>query len=135
LDLDDDSRFATEYSRFIHRAALADILQARFGTADRDAWIETLRQAGIPCGPVNTIADIVDDPTFIARGMFLRDENRFGTPIVVNTPINAGGAPRARSKSPTIGDHTATLLDELGYTDDQVASMVGAGVVGVPQDK
>ncbi|MGY4711551.1 CaiB/BaiF CoA transferase family protein [Mycolicibacterium sp. CBM1] len=132
LDLTDDARFATEYSRFVHRAALADILQSRFRTAGRDSWMSKLRDAGVPCGPVNTIADIVTDPTFVARGMFLHDEDRFGTPIMVNTPIHAEGAPRARGKAPAIGADTAALLGEIGYATEDVAALASAGIVGMP---
>ncbi|MFF4507003.1 CaiB/BaiF CoA transferase family protein [Streptomyces sp. NPDC001401] len=131
LDLRDDPRFATEYERFQHRAPLAEIIQARFATAPRDHWMGALRAAGVPCGPVNGISDILTDEQFAARGLFVHDEERFAEPTIVNTPIVADGAPRARGRAPELGADTIAVLAELGYDDDRIAALVEDGVVGV----
>ncbi|MFF0222890.1 CaiB/BaiF CoA transferase family protein [Streptomyces sp. NPDC004629] len=131
LDLRDDSRFATEYERFLHRAPLAEIIQARFATAPRDHWMSALRSAGVPCGPVNSIGDILTDEQFAARGLFVHDEERFAQPTIVNTPIVADGAPRARGRAPAVGADTIAILTELGYDDKRIADLVEEGVVAV----
>ena len=129
IDLSDDTRFATEYERFRHRRALAEILQREFVTAGRDDWIERLRAGGVPCGPVNSIDQVVTDPQFDIRGMFPRDEARYGQETIVNTPIIADGAPRARGKAPRIGESTAEILAELGYDDRTVEALLRDHVV------
>ncbi|MGW1561116.1 CaiB/BaiF CoA transferase family protein [Streptomyces sp. NPDC002144] len=131
LDLRDDPRFATEYERFLHRAPLAEIIQERFATAPRDHWMDALRAAGVPCGPVNGIGDILADEQFAVRGLFVHDEERFAEPTIVNTPIVADGAPRARGRAPELGADSAAVLAELGYGDEQIAALVEDGVVGV----
>jgi crotonobetainyl-CoA:carnitine CoA-transferase CaiB-like acyl-CoA transferase len=134
IDLADDGRFATEYSRFVHRKALAELIQSRFATAARDHWLAVLSDAGIPCGPVNDVAAIINDPQFAERGIFLQDPERYGEPVIVNTPIIADGAPRARDRAPELGEDTASLLAELGYDSARIEQLARAGVVGVAAD-
>jgi crotonobetainyl-CoA:carnitine CoA-transferase CaiB-like acyl-CoA transferase len=131
IDLSGDARFATEYERFVHRAPLAEILQKRFVTADRAHWMAVLREAGVPCGPVNGVGDIVTDEQFLARGLFVHNEERHGEPTIVNTPIVSDGAPRARGAAPSLGRDTAATLAELGYDGDRIAALAEAGVISL----
>ncbi|MBL1101514.1 CaiB/BaiF CoA transferase family protein [Streptomyces coffeae] len=134
IDLSEDARFATEYERFLHRVPLAEILQARFATAPRNHWMEALRTAGVPCGPVNGIGDILTDEQFATRGLFVHDEPRFGERTIVNTPIVSDGAPRARGPAPALGENTVAVLSELGYDGERITALVEAGVVGAALD-
>lgn len=133
LDLAADERFATEYERFRNRHALAEILTERFARAGRDEWIGILRANGIACGPVNSIDAVVADPQFGARGMFLRDRERHDQDMIVNTPVIADGAPRARGRAPRLGESTATLLSGLGFDDDEIRRLVTKSVVTVDE--
>jgi crotonobetainyl-CoA:carnitine CoA-transferase CaiB-like acyl-CoA transferase len=129
MDSTTDGRFATEYLRFANRDALTKILQEKFHAHSRDYWIDVMRDAGVPCGPVNTIDAVLKDEQFAIRGVFQYDEERFGTPIIVNTPIISDGAPRARGRAPRIGEDSSRLLFEIGYTTEEVASLCSANVV------
>ena len=131
IDLRDDSRFDTEYQRYVHRDDLAVILQERFGSQPRDHWISRLRDAGVPCGPVNSIDKVVADPQFAARNLFVRDPERFGQAVVVNTPLVSEGAPRARGRAPGIGADTTSLLGELGLGEDAITELMRSGIIGV----
>ena len=131
IDLSSDSRFDTEYSRFVHRKELASLLQGRFGTAPRDVWIARLRDAGIACGPVNNIEQMLNDSQYAVRGMFPSDVERFGHARMVNTPLIADGAPRARRRAPRLGEDTVTLLTEVGMADQEIRGLMHDGVVGV----
>jgi crotonobetainyl-CoA:carnitine CoA-transferase CaiB-like acyl-CoA transferase len=115
----------------VHRASLAEILQGHFSTADREHWMVALRDAGVPCGPVNRVGDIVSDEQFLARGLFVHDEERHGEPVIVNTPIVSDGAPRARGAAPELGRDTAAVLADLGYDEQRVSALLEAGVVAV----
>ncbi|GAA0947504.1 CaiB/BaiF CoA-transferase family protein [Pseudonocardia zijingensis] len=130
IDLAGDDRFEDEYARFVHREELAALLQARFATAPRDTWIERLRAAGVPCGPVNDVPQMLDDPQYAARGMFPGDTDRFGHRRIVNTPLVADGAPRARRRAPAIGEDTLALLEEIGFDGPEIDALRRDRVVG-----
>jgi CoA:oxalate CoA-transferase len=133
VDLAGDPRFDTEYSRFVHRRELAAILQARFSTASRDVWIDRLRDAGIACGPVNNIAQMLADEQYGVRGMFPSDQERFGHSRIVNTPLIADGAPRAHRRAPRVGENSVTLLTELGLSDADIQGLTQDRVIGVDE--
>ncbi len=129
IDLTGDERFATEYLRYVNRDELAAILQERFDTESRDVWIERLREVGVPCGPVHTIDQVIDDPQYAARNLFPREPERLGHGRMVNIPIVSDGAPGARTRAPGIGVDTRALLEEMGMTDEEIAQLVDAGAV------
>ena len=131
VDLTSDPRFATEYSRFVHREELGELLQIRFDKAPRDEWMTLLREAGIPCGPVNTVDAIIKDPHYAARGMFPHDEARFGHTTIVNTPILSDGAPRATGRAPALGADTARLLAGVGFDEAAIDQLAAQGVVAL----
>ncbi|MGE3620794.1 MAG: CaiB/BaiF CoA transferase family protein [Acidimicrobiia bacterium] len=128
-ELADDPRFSSEYLRFRNHVELAAELSVGFARAGRDAWIERLRSAGIPCGPVNGIDEVVADEQFGVRGMFVRRPEDLGQPVLVNTPIVADGAPRITRRAPRAGEDTRALLGDLGLADDEIDALVAAGVV------
>ena len=133
IDLSGDERFVTEYERFVHREELAAILQQRFDTHPRDFWITRLREVGVPCGPVNSIDQVLTDPQFAARNLFPEDPDRFGQERMVNTPLVTDGAPRARAKAPRIGADSSVLLDELGMDESEIAQLVQQGVIAIDE--
>lgn len=133
VDLSSDARFTTEYERFRNRRDLAEVLETCFAAKPRDEWIEILRDAGVACGPVNSIDAVVEDEQYKLRGMFVRDQDRHGQRIIVNTPVIADGAPRARGRAPELGQSTAALLAEIGYNESAIGELVAAGVVTSPE--
>jgi crotonobetainyl-CoA:carnitine CoA-transferase CaiB-like acyl-CoA transferase len=131
LNVADDQRFTSEYLRFRHRRDLAEILDQRFRTRPRDRWIALLREVGVPCGPVNTIDAVVSDPQFVARGIFPQDAQRHGAAVLVNTPIIADGAPRAKGKAPLLGASAPRILGELGYSTTDIKRLTVDGIIAV----
>jgi CoA:oxalate CoA-transferase len=94
-DLLHDERFRSNELRLEHVDALTAELEKTLATATADTWTERLQQAGIPCGPLNTLADVVKDPQLAARHMILPVQ---GTPFqVAGNPIKFGGLPEAAS--------------------------------------
>jgi crotonobetainyl-CoA:carnitine CoA-transferase CaiB-like acyl-CoA transferase len=86
LDLGDDPRFATNPARVENRRAMIPLLAAAIGAWDKAALYEALEAAGIPAGPINTVAEVFADPQVIARGMQVMLDGLPGvaSPIVID---------------------------------------------------
>ena len=86
LTLADDPRFATNPARVENRRAMIPVLAATIGAWDKAALYEALEAAGIPAGPINTVAEVFADPQVIARGMQVMLDGLPGvaSPIVID---------------------------------------------------
>ncbi len=108
-ELADDARFTTIGRRLENQQALKDELSATLAARGSDEWLAMLRAAGLPCGPINTIADVVADPQVAARNMIVEVEDPkagtvklFGCPIKMSAfadPHVARDRARARRRS------------------------------------
>lgn len=119
-DLAADARFATVPSRLAHHEALKEELSTTLRTRPCDEWIGLLRAGGVACGPINTIADVVDDPQVAARNMIVEvddpDAGRvrlFGCPI----KMSAFEDPHLRPTAPRLDGDRARILAELDAAD------------------
>lgn len=100
LDLAGDPRFATNSDRVAHREALTTLLAKAIAHQTRDPFLAALEVQSVPAGPINTVADVFDDPQIVARRMKLDLVDEDGTHIPgVRLPILFDGEP-AIAKSP-----------------------------------
>ncbi len=100
LDIAGDPRFATNSDRVAHREALTALLGGSIALQSRDAFLAALEAQSVPAGPINTVADVFDDPQIVARRMKLDLVDEDGTQIPgVRLPILFDGEP-AIAKSP-----------------------------------
>ena len=106
-----DARYATNPARVTNQRALAAALSEATRTWKRDALLAALEKAGVPAGPINSIADLFADPQFAARGMRIAPQGVPGlrTPIVMSESRLA-----LDRRSPTLGEHQAEILREIG---------------------
>src|SRR5262249_39772691 len=98
-ELGADPRFATNADRARHQGELAVLVDAKLQAHPRDTWIERLSAAGVPCGPVNSLAQALDDPALTERGLvFGYDHPTAGPQQAIGNPINIRGhdAPERR---------------------------------------
>ncbi len=110
LDLATQPAFATNAARVENRQALVEALSGAIRTWSRDPLLAALDEAGVPAGPINTVADVFADPQFQHRGMRIENDGIPG----VRTPILMSGAELdSGRRSPRLGEHTAEVLDEL----------------------
>jgi crotonobetainyl-CoA:carnitine CoA-transferase CaiB-like acyl-CoA transferase len=131
LDLLADARFRGRQDRLRHRAALEAELERTTASEPRAFWLERLDKEGVPAGPINTYAEALADPHALARQMVVDlvhpgagDIKALGIPVKLSdTP---GAVDRA---APMIGQHTAELLAELGYSEDEQRQLRERGVV------
>jgi crotonobetainyl-CoA:carnitine CoA-transferase CaiB-like acyl-CoA transferase len=126
-----DPRFTTNASRVEHRAALLEILVPALAERPAAAWISALEAAGVPCGPINDLRQVFEDPQVRHQGMRREvDHPVAGRTALVASPIRLSGTPLEPPVAPpTLGQHTAEVLAELGLVQAEVEALRTAGVV------
>jgi crotonobetainyl-CoA:carnitine CoA-transferase CaiB-like acyl-CoA transferase len=126
-----DPRFASFSDRLGHKDALLPLLRARFQTRTTTEWLALLR-GHVPCAPVNTVRQALEDEQVQAREMILEvDHPEFGRMRQVASPIKTAGAVREPVRAPRLGEHTeAFLRDVLGYGHRTVERLKAKGVIG-----
>jgi crotonobetainyl-CoA:carnitine CoA-transferase CaiB-like acyl-CoA transferase len=126
-----DPRFTTNAARVEHRAALLEILVPALAERPAAAWISALEAAGVPCGPINDLRQVFDDPQVRHRGMRREvDHPVSGRTALVASPIRLSGTPvEPPAAPPTLGQHTAEVLAELGLAEDEIKALRAAAVI------
>ncbi len=130
--LGSDDRFATNSNRIRNRDALIPLLEPRMRARSRDAWVDALEAAGVPCGPINNIDQVFENPQVKARGIKVDIPHPLAgsVPQVANpmrfsaTPIEYHAAP------PTLGQHNEYVLQEvLGMPADEIERLRQTDVI------
>jgi crotonobetainyl-CoA:carnitine CoA-transferase CaiB-like acyl-CoA transferase len=126
-----DPRFAGNPQRVLNRVELHRLIEARLKERSARDWEGILGAASIPCSPIQTIADLVSDPQFLAVEMLANLPHPLIPGLrVVDLPMTQDGRrPEHRLAPPQIGEQTAEILRELGYTDDGIESLREIGAV------
>jgi crotonobetainyl-CoA:carnitine CoA-transferase CaiB-like acyl-CoA transferase len=131
-ELASDARFATNASRVNNRDELIAILQGIFAARTMRDWLESLERAGVPCGPINTVADVFADPQVQARGLKLDlPHPSIGLVPSVANPIKYSATPISYSSAPPmLGADTDEILREMiGVPPEEIARLRKAGIV------
>ncbi|HEY2995345.1 MAG TPA: CoA transferase [Methylomirabilota bacterium] len=125
-----DARFATFGDRLAHKDALLPVLAARFAELTTGEWLARLR-GRVPCAPVNTVAQALDDAQVRAREMIVEVKHpEFGVLREVASPVKTAGTPPP-SRAPRLGEHTDEVLRELlQYDPDRIAALRASGALG-----
>jgi crotonobetainyl-CoA:carnitine CoA-transferase CaiB-like acyl-CoA transferase len=128
-----DPRFATFADRFAHKDELVARLKPRFAELTTAEWLARLR-GRVPCAPVNTVAQALDDEQIRAREMILEVKHpRLGTLREVASPVKTPGAITRPAPAPGLGEHTEAILrDLLEYDPDRIAALRASGALGRP---
>ncbi len=130
--LADDPRFSTNKARVAHRAELIPLLRQATVFKTTAEWVSLLEAAGVPCGPINDLAQVFADPQVQARGLRLDLANGLGsTTPQVASPLRLSDTPvQYHSAPPLLGEHSATILQRLLNLDEAaIAQLREQGVV------
>src|SRR5690606_24914814 len=115
-DLAVNPDYATNSQRLINRVALIAELETIMKTRTRDDWIAALQNVGVPCGPINTIEQVFENPQVKAREIWKTLPHPLaGTTPTTASPIRYSATPvQYRMAPPLLGQHTEEILKELG---------------------
>ncbi len=133
-ELETDPRFDSPLARLKNRDQLIPILEEILAQKTADEWLSALEEAGVPCGPVNTLDRAFSDPQILARDMVVEiDHPTAGRYRAVGNPIKSSLLEKTQRffAPPRLGEHTEEVLKEFGCTDDEISSLVQSGVIGL----
>ena len=129
--LETDARFADANARRRNREALVVAIEKMTRTKPAEHWLAHLRTAGVPCGEIADYGDVFNDERLLARKFFVDLEHPvLGTLRGLGSPMRLGRTPvRHRRAGPRLGEHTADVLRELGWSDADVDDLAGASII------
>jgi len=130
----DDERFATNNARVAHRDALVERIDETIAPRSVSYWLEGLEQVGVPCGPVNDLAQVFDDPQVQHRAMLLELPHETDPRVTarqIASPIKLSDTPVSyRRSAPGLGQHTHEVLHEvLGLDEALIERLAKDGVI------
>lgn len=112
-----------------NHAHLEPLMMTRLKDFGREYWIKTLQAADVPCSPINTVAEAIADPQVQHRGMIVEVPAQSGNRYVKHPLHMPYTGMVDEQPSPSLGQHSSSVLKELGYSDDQISSFKAQGVI------
>ena len=128
----DDARYASNSARILCQPELAEILKPPIKQRSTAEWLEVLEEVGVPCGPINDLDEVFNDPQIKHRGMAIEQDHPLaGTVPLLASPINLSATPvEYQGAPPTLGQHTDDVLRRvLELEPGEIARLRRAGVL------
>ncbi|MCL4699229.1 MAG: CoA transferase [Burkholderiaceae bacterium] len=127
-----DARFTRNADRVRHRETLVPLLAERMRERARADWLAALLAAGVPCGPINDLAEVFADPHVRARGMTVTMAHPLQPALeLVASPMKLSATPvTVRHPPPLLGEHTNPVLAEFGLDPQEIAGLRADSVIG-----
>ena len=127
----EDERFRNPWDRKAREEELAALLEETFSTQDTAHWLQMLDDAGVVAGPIYNMEQVYRDPQVLAREMLVDTHDpELGTIHNIGVPVKLSATPgRIRRRAPALGEHSAEVLLERGFSQDEVDTLLAEGVI------
>ena len=127
-----DPKYGSNAERVQNNRGLADKIEAITMQRDSSYWLELFDNNGLPCGPINSYAEVAEDPHIKARDMVVATEHQtLGRIQTLGTPLKLSETPLLPGRpAPLLGQHTDEILAEASYAEKAVRQLKQSGVVG-----
>jgi len=132
----EDDRFKTAARREVFKDDRLNLTQEALFKKTTAEWLRVLEEADIPCAPVMTRRDMINHPQVISNGIVVENQHpHAGRLRQTRQPAQFSSTPpEHRFGAPRLGENTRAVLAEIGYTDDEIATMIAAGAAVQAQE-
>ena len=130
-ELQENEKFNSNANRMKNVAELTELLKKELVKKTAEEWLKLFDEKGLPCGPINTVTEMFEDPQTIERKMIVDVENKkAGSFKAIGMPIKFSETKVEDTKqSPTFGQHTKQILLDHGFKSEEIDSLMKQGVV------
>ena len=130
-DLQEDEKFSSNLNRKENINELVDIINTELVKKTSDEWLKIFDNNGLPCGPINSITEMFEDPQTIHREMVIEvDNKKAGKSKAIGMPIKFSKSKTEKSKgAPNLGEHTREIMLNFGYKQDEIEDFYNRKVI------
>ena len=130
-DLQENEMFSSNLSRKKNTSQLVDILNTELLKKTSDEWLKIFDNNGLPCGPINSITEMFEDPQTIHREMIIEvDNKKAGKSKAIGMPIKFSKSKTEKSKgAPNLGEHTREIMLSFGYKHEEIEDFYNRKVI------
>ena len=130
-DLQENEKFSSNLNRKKNINQLVDILSSELIKKTSDEWLKIFDSNGLPCGPINSITEMFEDPQTIHREMIIEvDNKKAGKSKAIGMPIKFSKSKTEKSKgAPYLGEHTREIMLSFGYKHEEIEDFYNKKVI------
>jgi crotonobetainyl-CoA:carnitine CoA-transferase CaiB-like acyl-CoA transferase len=130
-ELQENEKFNSNANRMQNVTELTELLKKELAKKTSAEWLKLFDEKGLPCGPINTVTEMFEDPQTIERKMIVDVKNKkAGSFKAIGMPIKFSETKVEDTKeSPTFGQHTKQILLDHGFKSEEIDSLMKQGVV------